>query len=35
VKPGAVLKVNKAHLAQEAGRRITMAIFIDTMLDGD
>jgi len=30
-----VTKVNKAHLAEEANRRITMSMFIDTMLDGD
>jgi len=35
VLEGIVTKVNKAHLAEEASRRITMAMFIDTMLDGD
>jgi len=36
VVEGIVTTVNKRHLAEEANRRITMAIFIDTMmLDGD
>jgi hypothetical protein len=35
VLEGILTNVNKAHLAEEAGRRITMAIFIDTLLDGD
>ena len=35
VAAGAVTKVNKAHLAEEASRRIIMAMFIDSMeLDG-
>jgi len=36
VKQGIVTKVNKAHLAEEANRRIIMAMFIDaTDLDGN
>jgi hypothetical protein len=36
IAEGLVTKVNKAHLAEEASRRITMAMFIDmTVLDGD
>jgi transposase len=36
VRQGIVTKVNKGHLAEEANRRITMAMFIDSMtLDGD
>jgi len=35
VAEGTVTKVNKAHLAEEASRRIIMAMFIDSMeLDG-
>ena len=36
VKAGVVTKVSPAHLAEEATRRVTMAMFIDSLeLDGD
>jgi hypothetical protein len=35
VLEGILTNVNEAQLAEEAGRRITMAMFIDTMLDGN